>query len=1525
VIVVPHVENYLSKISGHKITLGNIYFSPLKRGFSVTDAVVDERMRFQKTTVYLSLFKIITNLSNPAEYIKNIEISGAEIDLTANQAKPPEELSSKNEDLQIKLPFLQLDVNIDNIKLKYADSDFEFADCLISFFGEKIFASAAAEIYKNQFLVNMKVLQKDDGVFAFDCVISSSDSYSCLIDVNGTFDHLSRNFSQFADVKNFSYGKYDISGSSWSVIKNAEGISSVLEGKFGKITLNSEDMKALKVAADLDLSKINPQLKGTLQTDAVYSGLLDVSAAINNLEFLGFKLGNFDINAQRDKQGRFDIVCFYDEEKKNSLTASIQKNGNYKGILQFSGKTAGSVEGNFNTGEIKLNLNKSNVSQMPFAAIAGENPKGVIEAKGSIDDYSGKIKIFIKGVNTEKIGKTDIYGLIARQGSMYVFNFYKGDNSIIFNTVVEEGVVLSADFKFVSVNTANILKLFGYSDKGLSGTAGGRIIYEKDGIMDFDIKAYDGTIGANAYSKFEIKGDFNAQRVNIKNVIFKGSGKTSAYAYGLIGFSETTPQSYFNLKMRDIDCGGVLLNGDLAFNGSLSDKEEVSGKFESGNIRISEVPFKNFNASALITRDKIEITDIKSDNGLDGSVFVNYSDKKLLGALNFKNTNIKNLFSGISGLLNASLKFSGDSAGFAMNADISLKKGDYLKIPFSMSSKLSYAKGILNIDGAQFVSGKTGILINGKYYDKGTLGVSVKNFNETIINKLVGFRTPVKGKFEGSGTVSFKNGFPVAKMAVVGSDVFVKNVKLNGFKSGIEISGGKISINGASAKIADSEIRADGGNFNLKNGKYDLNLFLVNAHPGPSDMFGRILLSGVMDKKKGGSVYGGKMAISNFWINRYKILSHEINYVIKDKKLSIFQDDTSASSLKIAGLIDFSQGISVKDFLISKNASSLSLNASFEGDKIDLSASATALDWVFLTEMLDLPVDMEGTMSLKAVCFGTLLKPTAKLSVNSLNGTIMGIPYDDIDVEISASDNQAVVKNAEIRKKNEIRVSVKGYFPFWLDSSLSKPMKKKGVDINYEIEDNKLNFLKYLSGEFFKPRSGKFTVKGRVSGTPEKINNNGELTVSGGSFDSLSYLGRIKDLNVSVSVNDNNVKINKFSAKSGAGRFNASGGLSLNNFQIADINLRIFSDDKGVPVQVPDLPISSFILSKNMLKDVSTGEPKFDITVSGTPSKPKIAGRVILENTRFSFPPPDDDDSDFPLPDDTEFDIELLTGKNTKYENSFINAWINGKLNIKGKSGSIKAPGVIDTQRGNINYLGINFDIISAKLEVTENNLVFLSGEAETVVYSKVDSQADTIRMVIDKSEIGALNARFYSKDDPTMDSQTALAKATRTEQDAGAQSAPLISFTDFALRQQALRLIDSNIATPLARTVLRKTGLVDNFKVTYVPVSEQSATTDIENSSFESLLFGTKYSVEKNLTNQILLGYSITFDQVNNKLDLRHAIEMKYKLSNNLYLSGSYELESETSQHQPDRKLMLQHQFRFGLPRNKQNKDEKN
>jgi hypothetical protein len=180
--------------------------------------------------------------------------------------------------------------------------------------------------------------------------------------------------------------------------------------------------------------------------------------------------------------------------------------------------------------------------------------------------------------------------------------------------------------------------------------------------------------------------------------------------------------------------------------------------------------------------------------------------------------------------------------------------------------------------------------------------------------------------------------------------------------------------------------------------------------------------------------------------------------------------------------------------------------------------------------------------------------------------------------------------------------------------------------------------------------------------------------------------------------------------------------------------------------------------------------------------------------------------------------------------------------------------------------------------------------------------------MIVDKSDLMHVKPRFLSRLNSTLSSEKALAKATGTNSDSyGGTDA------DYSMRQQLIRLVDSTLTTPLARSFLRKSGLADSFKVQYI---NQQPIRPVQsgNPTMAELLYGTKYSMGKNLTNQLQLGYSVIFDELNNKLDLRHELEMSYKLQKNTLLKGVYELDTHNPFRQYDKRITLEQQWRFNL-----------
>jgi hypothetical protein len=338
--------------------------------------------------------------------------------------------------------------------------------------------------------------------------------------------------------------------------------------------------------------------------------------------------------------------------------------------------------------------------------------------------------------------------------------------------------------------------------------------------------------------------------------------------------------------------------------------------------------------------------------------------------------------------------------------------------------------------------------------------------------------------------------------------------------------------------------------------------------------------------------------------------------------------------------------------------------------------------------------------------------------------------------------------------------------------------------------------------------------------------------------------------------------------------------------------------------------------SKSLLKDYSSGEPLFDIKITGTPQKPLISGYIVLEDTRLTFPgEKDNENSNFSLPASTEFDLDLRAGINTKFENSIVSSLISGTLHINGSLNSLKSKGIIESTSGRLDYFGRSFNILSAKLEIIDDNQIYVTIEGETAISSKKGGESETIKLFVKRTKLSELlknNAiNFSSKDDPNMNSQKTLSKVMGIDKDKEISSSAFGLDSDFSMiKQRALRLFDQKFSTPIARSLLRKLGVADNFRISYV--NTDNIVSADENLRLADLLFGTKYTIEKNINKNILFGYNLTFDDFNRKLGLRYGMELRYRLAPNLFLKGSYEFDIEEGFREHGKSIMLQYQFKL-------------
>ncbi|MDR3281801.1 MAG: hypothetical protein LBS78_02075, partial [Endomicrobium sp.] len=572
---------------------------------------------------------------------------------------------------------------------------------------------------------------------------------------------------------------------------------------------------------------------------------------------------------------------------------------------------------------------------------------------------------------------------------------------------------------------------------------------------------------------------------------------------------------------------------------------------------------------------------------------------------------------------------------------------------------------------------------------------------------------------------------------------------------------------------------------------------------------------------------------------------------------------------------------------------------------------------------LNLPNVFEGYANININLFGDINKPKGSISIASKSGSILKVPYDNLEIKISFSDNFAQIKKATFFKRNEFSVSVIGSLPFWLGKTIPIKSQHEPINIFYEIEDYGLNILKYVTQGYIKPYFGKMSLMGSCVGTYGRIKHNGKILITKGSFDLKDYIGRVKNMFIDLSIAENLVEINKFNFKSGSGKLNVFGSLSLDNFNIKNFNLRFLTDRKGIFIRISQLPKPSILRYKSLrlLKNYSSGKPYFDIRLQGTPDNPKISGYVLLENTRFTFPwNISKTNPFFFIPKNTEFDLEIKTAKNTRFENSFVSALIKGSVHLGGYFNNLKTSGTLVASKGRVDYLGYEFYITSALIEIIDVGQIYISAKGETTIPLTNTYGFENLRFIIERSKISDLSMLKFSSNKNLMDF-TAFSKKNLFENDTKVElnKKELIDLKfkgmpSFIICQQTSYFIN-RIFIAIAKTILTKTGILDDLRVSNI-----NTNVDVSNRGgykLENWLSGTKYSFEKNLTNQLLFGYSIILDKSrkhNDKFDLKlyHAIELEYKLTDNLFLSASYEFMSDKPDYKLGRKIMFKNQIRF-------------
>ncbi|MDR3111955.1 MAG: translocation/assembly module TamB [Elusimicrobiota bacterium] len=1487
-------------------------------------------MEVEKIDIAVNLLKIIKNPTSPKDYISNVKVSDIKI---SSKGDLSHQKNNKYAQTKLKLPKSKISVFVS--KISYANKEnLQIKNCSILLINQKIYSKFLLDA--KSFAVNCSYLIEPDtnyGTFNFSAKYNCSDKLFLSGHSTGTFNIFAKTIHQNIILTQFSYKNFDFNDTKSSFDINENSCFVKADGEFGYFELKISS-GIITAQAKCDLEKVSQDIKGTATANFENNnGYKKANLNTENLEIFGLGIDDINLYSEGNKSS-WDFACAYGKGK-NIVAKYFDKICLFSLILHEQNK--GNVKINTEDGDIFANIKNVDLSDLPIASFNKKNITGLFSMFGAINNTKNKIIFRVDELKISNDNQKSIAGSIIRNKNSYNIAFSKTDGSISFSSTIAKAKLIAAYFKFNGIRILNALKILGFSKYNASGLANGVVKYKINENVEFDIYATQGSFGKNKFKHFKSKGVSDLTKLHIDTLkMIDTENKITADISGTLNLSQSNKNALLNIQINGFYIGPIKTKAKLQLESRSGNENKLKYVVKGEDISISNIYFGKLLSKASISPLAREIifSDIEFSNGTSGAIELLLKKNKIKGSLNFNNANIEGFHKDALGLLNANISFDGSLTAPRAKAKLKIKNGRFRNKIFSIVSAFEYKDKMVSIYDAKVNIDKTEVNFQGYYSNISKISFDFKNLTSNTLKDIIDLDIGINGSFRGNGEIKKRtNEKPRTKLSFYSKNSNFKFLKFKSIESNAEISEDKILLSSTSLRVDKGEIKVNNAYFDFKSKQYNLDFSLANISLAGADLFGNIKSSGEIVKpdtsSKAKPHYEGFVKLNDLWINKYKLPKTNFSYKIDSKNLSFTNNFNKEVPFKCFGNIAFGKTLSFKEVTILKDKSFLNFNGDFSKADIKLKLTGNDVNLDIMDDIFDIPHIAGCKNRIEFNLSGPISKPEGKMSLTSSEGSFMFCPYDDMSIEVDFKNNYAYIKRFLISKKGETMAKMEGSFPFWVDTSLSQKMKKSPINVTYYFEDYLLSSLKYFLDGFVIKTSGKMIAKLEFKGSYSKIRTKGSLSISNGMLKTKNYFNKLTDISAKILVDENVVKIENISFKSGSGKVAIDGNIKLTNgVKIKDFDIRIATGIKGMYIYVPQLPLPSILGKFAILDNYSYGEPVFDIKIQGTPISPKISGWITLEKTNFTFPGTHNETESF-LPENTEFDIKLQTGNNTKFDNSFISALINGSVSINGKPDDLKIRGDVEAFNGTIFYPGLEFNVVKARIEIVEKELIYVTADAETTIASQKKQNAENIKLEIERSQIPDLKIKFISKDNPALSSKEVLERLMGVDektQNTDQRKEEIALDADFVIKQQLARLVDKSILIPAVKKFLRSLSLVDNIRISYAQTHAKSTQTNSESestsgnnySNITNLLLGTVYTMEKSIFNSLFINYSILFDAYNYKLDLRHSIGVRYKLFNDLFLSGTYEFESENKKYEMDKRIMLQQSLRFGKPTTK-------
>ncbi|UCE05793.1 MAG: translocation/assembly module TamB domain-containing protein [bacterium] len=720
-------------------------------------------------------------------------------------------------------------------------------------------------------------------------------------------------------------------------------------------------------------------------------------------------------------------------------------------------------------------------------------------------------------------------------------------------------------------------------------------------------------------------------------------------------------------------------------------------------------------------------------------------------------------------------------------------------------------------------------------------------------------------------------------------------------------------------------------------------------------LYGFIGVSGTLAAPK----LSGNLNLTGAMLNQIGLYDGDLTFQLVDEKLVLNE----------LNIIHNQQSIFKCDGTYALDTDQLNFN--FLGQGVDLNSMVTTI--------LNKPGLLEGKGSTDIKLRGNLNRPILYGKVDMENGKLGPFSFNHILLDLGEDqhsesstedgDSDSMVNDGVIlnhillTRIGQFEMQGQGVIPF----SHQKP-----VDIELKGMGNILSLLPELTPFIEETKSnGEWTVN--FTGRPKNlIVSGGRLVLSEGYLRLGDVAPEIKNINANMELEQDgflNVKFISGNIRGKPFKFRNFRSLTIETdttsknkiifepFAIPELNLdfgifNLETTPKGIPLHIPGLMAKGEIGQFFFTGKADTEQFYF----AGPLEQPVVRGKLQLQNVNFTFPFIRSNSINTtkkkPVVEVLKrinWDIAAIAGKDLHYlreipsgvDNVYVDLIVNGGLEFKGviNDNSFGVTGQIESSRGNVEYLDLDFQVVKAGVEfdmdVSRDSdvefdkstlLPIVYGEARTTV---TDSTGYPYYVYLTLLTVDKLTGHTLKRGRLG----EVVFQLSADNPNLGYTEGELLASLGYSasnIPKMATDLIgistDNLLFRPLFRPFERQ--LERTFRLDMVRFSSRFTRNLIEmnlnderNFQLDSKLFllrSTKLMIGKYLAERLFLLYTgqleagMDYRYQQEGFGFRHTLGLEYRINPSLLLQMEYDYNSLLLWQKEDKKFMLRHSFPF-------------